>query len=73
MKNIPGRFLLITSVALLVGCVPITYTKTVTTHQDGSGKVTGVTIVETITEPHSETARIKAPESGSVLLKNIEK
>ena len=73
MRKIAGYSLMIASVALLVGCVPITYTKTVTTQQDGSGKVTGMTIVETITEPHSETPRIKSPEAGSVSLKNIEK
>lgn len=58
---------------LFAGCVPQTYTKHVTTTLDASGKVTGTVIEETIVEPHSASARIQEPPSGSVPLNNIQK
>lgn len=54
-------------VGLFTGCVPITYTKSVTTHLDASGHVTGTDIVEIITEPHQETPRIQTPAAGITL------
>ena len=68
--------LIVSAVALtglFVGCVPQTYTKTVTTTLDASGKVTGTVIKETISEPHSATPRIQEPSSGGVPLNNISK
>ena len=56
---------------LLAGCVPISYQKTVTTHLDANGNVTGTDIVETVTEPHSETPRIATPAPG-ITLKHIQ-
>ena len=57
---------------LFIGCVPITYRKTVTTHLDANGKVIDTTITETITEPHSEPARIASPAAGSINLSHIQ-
>ena len=45
---------------LLSGCVPVTYTKSITVHKDGAGKITGTDEYESITEPHSEGTRIKS-------------
>jgi hypothetical protein len=45
---------------LISGCVPITYQKTVTTHLDGNGHVTGTDITETISEPHQEMPRFQS-------------
>lgn len=50
----------VASVVLFSGCVPITYTKTVTVHKDASGAITGTTETESITEPHSEMKKIEA-------------
>jgi hypothetical protein len=49
---------------LFTGCVPITYQKSVTTHLDSSGHVTGTDITEVVTEPHNETPRIVTPAAG---------
>ena len=57
---------------LFTGCVPQTYTKTVTTTLDASGKPTGTVISETITEPHNATPRIQEPPSSSVALNHIQ-
>jgi hypothetical protein len=45
---------------LIGGCVPITYQKTVTTHLDANGHVTGTDIIETISEPHQEMPRFQS-------------
>ena len=49
----------VASVALFSGCVPITYTKSVTVHKDAQGAITGTTEYEGITEPHSDTKKIE--------------
>jgi hypothetical protein len=48
------------SFALLNGCVPVTYTKTVSVHRNSAGQITETVVTESITEPHSETKRIEA-------------
>jgi hypothetical protein len=50
---------------LFTGCVPITYTKSVTVHKDASGKVTEIIEYEGITEAHSEMKKIQEVGSGS--------
>lgn len=65
MKRQIGTLVLaVASIALLNGCVPVTYTKTVTVHKNPSGQVTEIVEVESITEPHSETPRIVAKPSA---------
>jgi len=61
----------VVTASLFTGCVPITYQKTVTTHLDANGAVTGTDIVETVTEPHSERPRIETPAAG-ITLKHIQ-
>ena len=51
---------LVASLTVLTGCVPITYTKSVTVQKDAKGNVISITEYEGITEPHSETPRIQA-------------
>jgi hypothetical protein len=53
------------SVLAMTGCVPITYTKSVTVHKDASGKVTETVEYESITEPHQEMKKIQSVESLS--------
>lgn len=72
IKLILGIFAIAT-IGFLAGCVPQTYTKTVTTTLDASGKVTGTVIEEKIVEPNEGSPRIKIPASGSVSLNNINK
>ena len=54
---------LIASLSVLTGCVPITYTKSVTVQKDAKGNVISITEYESITEPHSELKRIQAVDS----------
>jgi hypothetical protein len=56
--------------SIISGCVPITYQKTVTTHLDGNGHVTGTDITETISEPHQETPKIESA-TNSIILNHI--
>lgn len=51
------------SVILMTGCVPVTYTKSVTVHKDANGKITEIEEYESITEPHSEMKKIKEIEA----------
>jgi hypothetical protein len=61
MKRQIGVFILAAaSLAILSGCVPVTYTKTVIVHKNPAGQVTEIEEIESVTEPHSETKRIKA-------------
>ena len=46
-------------VVMITGCVPITYTKSVTVHKDANGKILSIEEHESITEPHSEMKKIK--------------
>jgi hypothetical protein len=55
----------------LIGCVPITYTKSVTVHKDPNGKITEIIEYEGITEPHSETKKIQ--EVGSTTYQYLNK
>ena len=57
---------------LISGCVPITYQKSVITHYDASGTVTGSDVIETISEPHQETPRIQSI-TNNIILKTIDK
>ena len=50
---------------LFTGCVPITYTKSVTVHKDPAGKVTEIIEYEGITEGHSEMKKLQEAGSGS--------
>jgi hypothetical protein len=56
---------MLASVLALTGCVPITYTKSVTVHKDANGKVTEIIEYEGITEPHSEMKKIQEAGSSS--------
>ena len=61
MKKLTAALIIgVASVVLFSGCVPITYTKTVTVHNDAQGVITGSTELESITEPHSEMKKIEA-------------
>ena len=57
-KSVALFALTVVSTGLLVGCVPMTYTKSVTVQKDANGKITGSTETETLSEAHSETPRI---------------
>ena len=56
---------------LFAGCVPITYTKSVTVHKDPNGKITEIIEYEGITEPHNEMKKIQ--ESGSTSFEHLNK
>jgi PBP1b-binding outer membrane lipoprotein LpoB len=58
-------FAILASVLPLVGCVPITYTKTVQVHKDANGRITETIETESITEPHQEMKKIQEAGSGS--------
>ncbi len=61
MKRLIGTLALgVMSVVLFSGCVPITYTKSVTVQKNAKGEITGITEFESITEPHSETKKLEA-------------
>jgi hypothetical protein len=61
MKRLTGTLIIgVASVVLFSGCVPITYTKSVTVQKDAQGNITGTTEYESITEPHSEMKKIEA-------------
>ena len=53
------------SVLAVTGCVPITYTKSVTVHKDPSGKITEIVEYESITEPHQEMQKIQSSDNTS--------
>jgi hypothetical protein len=60
MKKLTGALALtIAAAALLTGCVPITYTRSVTVQKDAAGNITGRTETETISEAHSEGPKVK--------------
>jgi hypothetical protein len=61
MKRLMGVLIIgVASVVLFGGCVPITYTKSVTVQKDAQGAIIGTTEYESITEPHSEMKKIEA-------------
>jgi PBP1b-binding outer membrane lipoprotein LpoB len=71
MKKLTGILIVgVASVVLFSGCVPITYTKTVTVTKDAQGNITGTVVTESITEPHQEMKRIQ-PVSENIQLDNI--
>jgi len=51
--------LMVASAVLLNGCVPMSYTRSITVHKDANGNITGTDEYESITESHSETPKIK--------------
>jgi hypothetical protein len=62
MKCLTGLAVLILGsglVLLFTGCVPVTYTKTVTVQKNAAGQVVGSTETESVTEPHSEIKHIQ--------------
>jgi len=61
----------VASVVLFAGCVPITYTRSVTVHKDANGVITGTDEFEAITEPHSEMPKIKEVQ-GSASFKHLQ-
>ena len=66
MKKQIGTFVLaVASAALLAGCVPISYTKSVTVHKDAAGVVQWTEERETITEAHQESPKIKEVQGTS--------
>jgi hypothetical protein len=71
MKKLTGILIVgVASVVLFSGCVPITYTKTVTVTKDGQGNITGTVVTESITEPHQEMKRIQ-PVNENIQLENM--
>ena len=71
MKRLIGALSVsVASVVLFAGCVPITYTRSVTVTKDGSGAITSIVEHEAITEPHSETPKIKEVQ-GSTTFKHL--
>ena len=72
MKKLTGTVLAgVAAIVLFSGCVPITYTKTVTVTKDASGAVTGTVITESITEPHQEMKKIQ-PVSQDIKLEHLQ-
>lgn len=53
----------------LAGCTAVTYEKRVVTTLDNKGETVSTVISETITEPHSEGAKLSVP--GPTVLKRI--
>ena len=72
MKKLMVCVCAITLSTFFMGCVPITYQKSVTTHFDAAGRVTGTDVTETIAEPHQETPRIQQTPGG-ITFKNMDK
>jgi len=63
MKRLIGTLTIgVASIVFFSGCVPITYTKTVTVQKDAHGAIIGTTETESITEPHSEMKKIQPVE-----------
>lgn len=58
-KMLASMVLGLFATVLLSGCVPIMYTKSITVHKDGTGKITEIVEQETISEPHSEMPKVK--------------
>ena len=57
MEN-PTARLGIATVALLDGCVPVHYTRSITVHKDAAGNITGTEEYEGITDSHQEGAKV---------------
>jgi hypothetical protein len=72
MKKLTGALVLATiSVLLFAGCVPITYTRSITVHKDANGNITGTDEHEAITEAHQEGAKMKEFKSGETTFKYL--
>jgi hypothetical protein len=69
MKRIVCSLLLVATSLFFAGCVQVRYTKQVVTTLDSKGSVVSTVITETLTEPHSETARF--PSAQGAELKHI--
>jgi hypothetical protein len=72
MNKSLGWVCAIVGTGLISGCVPITYQKSVVTHYDAAGAVTGRDVTETISEFHQETPRIQSI-TNNIILKSIDK
>jgi hypothetical protein len=68
-KAICSLLLLPATSLFFAGCTSVTYTKQVVTTLDNKGSVVSTVITETLTEPHSETARF--PSAQGAELKHI--
>jgi PBP1b-binding outer membrane lipoprotein LpoB len=71
MKKLTGIMIAgVATAVLFSGCVPITYTKTVTVQKDAQGRIIGTTEIESITEPHSEMKKIE-PVNQAIVFQNL--
>ena len=72
MKKLITVFALATaSSVLLTGCVPITYTRSITVHKDANGNITGTDEYEGFSEAHSEGTKIKEIQAGATPFKYL--
>ena len=70
-RLIGGSIIGVASVVLFTGCVPISYTKSVTVHKDANGVITSIDEYEGITEAHSESTKIKEVQVGATPFKHL--
>lgn len=56
--------LALVSAVLFTGCVPMTYSRSITVHKDASGNITGTDEYEGFTEAHSEGQKITEVSVG---------
>jgi len=74
MKKAVAILTLATAAAVLsTGCVPITYTRSVAVHKDANGNIKEIVEYEGITEPHSESPKIKEAWVGATPFKHLKK
>ena len=71
MKRLIGSIIGVASVVLFTGCVPITYTRSISVTKDANGVITGTVEHEAITEPHSESPKIKEVQVGATPFKYL--
>jgi hypothetical protein len=55
----------VAAVVLFSACVPVTYSRSIIVHKDANGVVAWTEEHESITEPHSESAKIKAVDQST--------
>jgi outer membrane lipoprotein-sorting protein len=68
-KAVLGLIGLVATSLFLAGCTAVSYHKQVVTTLDNKGEVVSTVITESITEPHSEGAKLSVP--GPTQLKHI--
>lgn len=70
MQKVAGGLALVSAV-WFTGCVPMTYTRSITVHKDASGNITGTEEYEGFTEAHSEGQKIKEVSGGKTPFKYL--